>query len=26
MWWNYIARVHGECRNVVNEDCSKRAH
>lgn len=26
LWWDYINRVHGECRSIINEDCSKRAH
>jgi len=25
LWWDYIARVHSHCYNVINEDCSKRA-
>lgn len=25
-WFDYVERVHQECRNLINEDCSKRAH
>lgn len=26
LWWNYIEKVHSTCFNVINEDCSQRAH
>jgi hypothetical protein len=26
VWWEYMAFVHKNCYNVINEDCSKRAH
>jgi hypothetical protein len=25
-WFDYIDRVHATCHNVINEECSKRAH
>lgn len=25
-WWAYMAFVHQNCYNVINEDCSRRAH
>ena len=26
IWWEYMAYVHQSCYNVINEDCSRRAH
>jgi hypothetical protein len=25
VWWDYIARVHSRCYNVINQDCSRNA-
>lgn len=25
-WWDYMSFVHQSCYNVINEDCSRRAH
>ena len=26
LWWAYMSFVHQNCYNVINEDCSRRAH
>lgn len=26
MWWKYIEKMHATCSNVLNFDCSHRAH
>ena len=26
LWWSYMSFVHQNCYNVINEDCSRRAH
>lgn len=26
LWWAYMEHVHSNCYNVINSDCSKKAH
>lgn len=26
LWWSYMQYVHQNCYDIINEDCSKRAH